>query len=131
MSETLDFLKTNKVFYMATASQGEPHVRPMGFVMEYQNKLAFCTSNVKDMYAQMKENPNVEMCCVDKDYNTLRLCGKAVFCTSAESQQKALDVMPDLARMYSVNDGKFEIFLLEDAKAECHTMSGEKKTLTI
>ncbi|VBB06144.1 pyridoxamine 5'-phosphate oxidase [Lucifera butyrica] len=131
MKEVLDFLKENKVFYLATTSGDQPHVRAMGFVMEYNGKLAFCTSNQKDMYQQLTLNPNVEICCVAANYNTLRLCGKAVFCTSAETQRKALEVMPALGKMYAVGDGKFEIFCLDDAQAVCQTMSGEKKTLAV
>ena len=80
MKEVMDFLKTNKVFYLATTSGDQPHVRPMGFVMEYDGKLAFGTSNQKDMYKQLTANPNVEICCVAANYDTLRICGKAVFC---------------------------------------------------
>lgn len=129
MKQVLDFLNENKVFYLATNDGRAPHVRPMGFVMEYDGKLAFCTSNQKDMYKQMAANPDIEICCVDGDMNTLRLCGKAVFCTTAESQAKALEVMPMLGGMYAVGDGKFEIFYLDEAKAVCVSMGGEKKEL--
>jgi uncharacterized pyridoxamine 5'-phosphate oxidase family protein len=131
VKEVLDFLTANKVFYLATTSKDQPHVRPMGFVMEWEGKLAFSTSNPKDMYSQLKVNPNIEICCIDAELNTLRLCGQAVFCTSAETQRKALEVMPGLARMYSVGDGKFEIFYLAKAKAVCQSMSGEKKVLAV
>ena len=131
MKEVLDFLMTNKVFYLATTGGDQPHVRPMGFVMEYDGKLTFCTSNQKDMYKQLTANPHVEICCLDSNYNTLRLCGKAVFCTTAETQRKALEAMPALGKMYAVGDGKFEIFCLVDAQAICQTMSGEKRVLSV
>lgn len=131
MKEVMEFLTANKVFYLATTSGDQPHVRPLGFVMEYEEKLAFCTSNQKDMCKQLAANPKVEICCVDGNYNTLRICGKAVFCTSEETQRKALELMPYLSKLYSVGDGKFELFYLEDASAVCQSMSGEKKVLTI
>jgi len=99
--------------------------------MDYDGKLAFSTSNQKDMCKQLAGNPNVEICCVDAEYNTLRICGKAVFCTTKESQQKALEVMPALVNSYAVGDGKFEIFYLDNVHAVCHTMSGEKRVLTV
>lgn len=131
MKEILDFLMTNKVFYLATTAGEQPHVRPLGFVMEWGGKLAFCTSNQKDMCKQLINNTNVEICCMDADYNTLRICGKAVFCTTKESQQRALEVMPSLGNLYSVGDGKFEIFCLDNAQAICQTMSGEKRVLEV
>jgi len=131
MKEILDFLKENKVFYLATAKESQPHVRPMGFVMEYDGKLTFCTSNQKDMCKQFADNPNVEICCVATNYDTLRICGKVVFCTTEETQRKALEVMPALGKIYAVGDGKFEIFHLDNAQAVCQAMSGEKKILTV
>lgn len=131
MKEVLDFLTANKVFYLATTSGEQPHIRPMGFVMECDGKLAFCTSNQKDMFKQLAANPNVEVCCVDANYNTLRICGRAVFCTTEETQRKALEVMPSLGNLYAVGDGKFEIFHLDNAQAVCQTMSGEKQILTV
>lgn len=131
MKEVLDFLTANKVFYLATTDGDQPHVRPLGFVMNYDGKLTFGTSNQKDMCKQLAANPNVEICCVDTEYNTLRICGKAVFCTTKETQQKALEVMPSLGNLFAVGDGKFELFYLDNAQAICQTMSGEKQALTI
>lgn len=131
MKKVLSFLKENKVFYLATTSNEQAHVRPLGFVMDYNDKLTFCTSNQKDMYKQLVTNPNVEICCVDANYNTLRIYGKAVFCTAVKAQQKALEVMPSLGKMYAVGDGKFELFYLENAQAVCQTILGEKQELTV
>ena len=131
VQEVLEFLKENRVFYLATASAGQPHVRPMGFVMEHNGNLIFGTSNQKDMFKQLAENPLVEICAVAANYDTLRLCGKAVFCTSSELQKKAIETLPILAQMYAVGDGKFELFTLENMQAYCQSMSGEKKPLTV
>ncbi|MBP2654751.1 MAG: pyridoxamine 5-phosphate oxidase [Firmicutes bacterium] len=131
MKDVLDFLTANKVFYLATTGGDQPHVRPMGFVMDYDGKLTFCTSNQKDMYKQLVANPKMEICCVDAEGNTLRLCGKAVFCTTDETQRKALELMPSLKRLYAVGDKKFEIFYLDNGQAVCQSMSGEKKVLMV
>jgi uncharacterized pyridoxamine 5'-phosphate oxidase family protein len=127
MQEVLKFLTESKVFFLATAEGGQPRVRPLGFFMEYENKLCFCTSNQKDMFKQMKANPQVEICaCVGR--NVLRVAGKAGFITSAASRQKALEVMPPLKAKYSVDDQIFEIFALEDAVATTLDAAGAKKT---
>ena len=132
MEEVMDFLKTNKVFYLATVdADNQARVRPMGFVMNYKGKLAFGTSNEKSMYRQLKADPKVDICCIDAEYNTLRLSGRAVFCTNGESQKLALEIMPSLSRMYSVGDGKFEIFYLDDARAYCQSMAGDRKVLDV
>lgn len=131
MQQVLDFLSKAGVFYLATTEADQPRVRPLGFVMESDGKLAFCTGNKKAMYKQLIENPKVEICGYDGQGNTLRLSGEAVFATSDVLQQKALDVMPMLKNIYSVGDGVFEIFYLDKAKAICSNMSGETQELPL
>ncbi len=131
MKEVLDFLNRVGVYYLATAEDDPPHVRPIGFVMDCGGKLTFSTCNRKAMCKQLAKNPNVEIACYDGQGNTLRICGKAVFATSPETQQKALDVMPALKEQYAVGDGLFEIYYLEDTKAICSNMSGESQELAI
>lgn len=45
--KVIDFLKNAKVFHIATADGDQPHVRPIGFVMDYEGKLAFYSDNRK------------------------------------------------------------------------------------
>lgn len=131
MKEVLDFLNNTGVFFLATTEGDQPHVRPLGFVMDCEGKLAFGTCNQKNMCKQLAANPKVEIACYDGNGNTLRICGKTVFATSPETQAMALEVMPQLKNMYSVGDGLFEIFYLEDAKAVCSNISGETREITI
>ena len=131
MKEVLEFLQNAKIFYIATVDGDQPHVRPFGFVMECGGKIAFCTSNKKPVYKQLVANPKVEISCTDEKFNTLRITGTVKFATTPETQKKALEVMPSLSKMYSVGDGKFEIFYLDSGKAVCSTMTGESKELSL
>lgn len=128
MDKILEFLKKAGVYYLATTDGDQPHVRPIGFAMDCNGKLAFCTANTKDMYKQLKANPKIEICAFDGEGNTLRLTGKAVFESTPETQQKALDTMPDLGQMYSVGDGIFEIYYLDNCKASLSNMQGDEET---
>ncbi|WP_330369415.1 pyridoxamine 5'-phosphate oxidase family protein [Metaclostridioides mangenotii] len=129
--KALDFLNKAGIYYLATTEGDQARVRPLGFVMEFNEKLAFCTSNQKKMFKQLNNNPKVEICCIDQKFNTLRITGKATFATSKETQIKALEIMPDLSKMYSVGDGKFEIFYIDEAIAKCYSMSGKKVDIEI
>ncbi len=131
MQQVLDFLGKSGVFYLATAEGDQPRVRPLGFAMECGGKLAFCTGNKKPMYRQLATNPKVEICAYDGAGNTLRICGKAVFATTEETQRKALEGMPDLKNIYSVGDGVFEIFYIDGGKAVCSGMSGDSRELPL
>ena len=77
--KVIDFLKNARVFYMATVDGDQPHVRPIGFVMEYKGKLAFYSDNTKNMYQQLQVNPKVEICAIDEKMNTLRIKCKVRF----------------------------------------------------
>lgn len=83
------------------------------------------------MCRQLAANPKVEIACYDGEGNTLRICGNAVFATSEETQKRALEVMPSLSGAYSVGDGVFEIYYLDEAKAVCSNMSGESQEIPL
>jgi uncharacterized pyridoxamine 5'-phosphate oxidase family protein len=130
MEEILKFLQDSETFYLATVESDQPRVRPMGFVMLYEGKLSFCTSNKKAMFRQMKNNPKVEIC-ASKDGKWLRISGKVVFNPDNAAKEKALEVMPRLKNIYSVNDGIFEIFHFEEATAVFSDMQGGRKEVKI
>lgn len=126
MKEALEFLKNAGIYYLATVEDDQPHVRPVGFAMEYDGNLALCTDNRKKMARQILGNPKIEICCFD-GRKTLRISGKAEFITTDESQRKALGIMPSLSSIYSVDDSIFEIYRIIEAKAVMSTMSGTIK----
>lgn len=131
MNEVLAFLVDNKPFYLATVEGDIPKVRPFGFVMEFEGKLYFGTSNQKPTYQQLKANPNFEISATSKTGEWLRLKGKAVFNSNQKTKQAALDVMPTLSKMYSVDDTIFELFYVEDGEATFKDMKGSSRTITL
>ncbi len=111
---------------MATVDGEQPHVRPLGFVMEYKENLAFYSDSRKNMYKQLKVNPKVELCAIDDKLNTLRLSGSVRFITDSDSKKAAFDTMPALEKMgYSVEDDCFEIYTLDNISFSLNTLSGK------
>ncbi|HWR07866.1 pyridoxamine 5'-phosphate oxidase family protein [Sporomusa sp.] len=131
MEEVLKFLTENPIFYLATVDGDIPKVRPFGFVMNFEGKLHFGTSNQKNVYRQLKANPNFEISTTSKTGEWIRLKGKAVFNTSKQSKQAALTKMPQLANMYSVDDSIFELFYIENGEATLQDMKGNSKTIKL
>lgn len=127
MNEILKFLTDNPTFYLATVDGDIPKVRPFGFVMNYQGKLHFGTSNQKDVYKQLKINPQFEVSTVSQTGEWLRLKGKAVFNTNKESKQAAFDAAPFLSNWYSIDDSIFEVFYIENAEAIIQNMKGDSR----
>ena len=130
MDEVFKFIKDNQTFYIATVEGAVPKVRPFGFIMNYEGRLCFCTSNQKDVYKQLKANPYLEVSTASQAGEWLRLKGEAVFHTNKHSKQAALEAMPSLSRMYSVDDSIFEIFYINNAEATLRNMKGESKIIT-
>lgn len=131
MDEVLKFLNECRVFFISTVDGNQPKVRPFGFAMEYDGRICYCTSNRKPIYAQLMANPNVEISASNKDFRWVRISGSAVFCTTKEAKAKALEIMPVLKNMYSVDDDIFEIFYLENAVANFFSMNGDNKTVNL
>jgi uncharacterized pyridoxamine 5'-phosphate oxidase family protein len=131
MNEVLAFLKENPIFYIATVDGDLPKVRPFGFVMELEGKLYFGTNNQKNVYKQLKANPHFEISTTSKTGEWIRLKGEAVFNTNRKTKQAALDAMPTLSRMYSVDDSIFEVFYIEKAEATFCDMKGGSRTVKL
>lgn len=131
MNEVLRFLNECRVFFVSTIDGNQPKVRPFSFVMEHEGKLCFATSNQKPTYAQLMANPNIEICAASQDGRWLRLSGKVLICTTKEAKAQALEIMPMLKTMYSVEDMIFEIFYLENAYANFCSMKGDNKTISL
>ena len=51
----------NGVWYLATSEDDQPHVRPLDKAAEVNGKVYFGTSRVKKMFAQILNNPKVEV----------------------------------------------------------------------
>lgn len=125
--KVIEFLKNAKVYYAATEDGGQPQVRPIGFVMEYNGGLAFYSDKRKNMYKQLMKNPKMEICALDEKFNTLRIKCEAEFITSEDSQKAAFAAMPMLQKMgYAVGDGIFEIYTIKNPEISFTSMVGKK-----
>jgi uncharacterized pyridoxamine 5'-phosphate oxidase family protein len=60
--EILEFLNANQVFHLATAEGNRPHVRGMLLYKADENGIIFHTGKTKDLHKQLANNPQVEMC---------------------------------------------------------------------
>jgi len=130
MKEVLEFLQTNKVFFMGTVKGDEPKVRPLGFVMEFDGKIVFGVGDQKDVYRQMRANPKVEITSVSQDGRWLRFSGSAVFDRRPEVTEAAFKALPVLKEMYGDSQGpQLAAFYLTDGQAVFYDMQGNTKTV--
>ena len=60
--EMYDLMNANPAFHLATVEGEQPRVRGMLLFRADENGIIFHTASTKDVYAQIKKNPKVEMC---------------------------------------------------------------------
>ena len=115
MNRLTEELKKVGVFYVATVdANGDPHVRPFGAAAEFEGKTYICTNNTKKCYAEMTGHKKVEISGMAPDGTWLRLVANAVRDDRDEARAAMLEQNPDLANMYKIGDGIFEVLALED-----------------
>jgi uncharacterized pyridoxamine 5'-phosphate oxidase family protein len=125
MDEVLKFLTDNPTFYLATIEGNEPKVRPFGFIMKHEGKLYFCTGNQKNVYRQLKANPNCEISTANANGEWIRLKGKVVFDDNLAAKKKVFELAPVLSNIYQgAEDPTFEVFYLTDCEATFCSMTG-------
>ncbi len=121
----LQFLLDAKVFYVATVDEEKPRVRPFSGIHEFEGKLYMPTSNKKKVFAQMMENPHVEICGMAHG-KWIRIEAEIVCDHRLEARKAMLDHYGEaLTRMYSLDDGKFEVVYLAHATATISSFTEE------
>jgi len=131
MQEVLNYIRDCGVYYIATVEGNQPRVRPFGALAEINGKLYICTNNTKPCFAQMKANPRVELCAMAADHTWVRLAATVTPDPSREIKVAMLEGSPSLQRMYTPDDGIFEVLELSDCTATFSSMGGgEPKVVT-
>lgn len=116
MGELYNFLKDAGVWFLATDEDGQPHVRPIGTELIYNDKLYFQTGLKKKMSQQLLKNPKIEITAVKGD-RWVRVQAEAVHDPDEDVQGAMLDAFPELKEMYAVGDGNTACFYLKNAIA--------------
>ena len=134
MNEVIQFLKENPVQYFATVGlDGKPKVRPFQYMLEDGGRLWFCTSNKKNVYAEMQKTPYVEVSASSPSFAWVRLSGRVAFEDNRDVKNHILAESGFVKSLYgSADNPDFEVFYLADAKATIADFSGQPpKTYTL
>ena len=129
MNEVQEFLKSAGIYYLATVDNGKPKVRPFGTAEIYEDHLYIQTGKSKEVFKQIKENNNVELCAF-KDGKWIRLSGKLIIDDRIEAKKDMLDKNPDLRRMYNENDDNTVVLYFEEAKAVIYSFTDAPKEIS-
>ena len=133
LQEVATFLDKAGHFYLATVGEdGGARVRPIKYTLIIDNKLIFATAESKELFAQIRANPKVEVSNTAPDGSAfLRYKGTAKQTADPDVRARFLSAFPRFADMYK--DG-LTFFLIEPEMAGIFPMKkGEKpstKTFT-
>ncbi len=128
MKEVEQFLKDAGTYYLATVDENKPKVRPFGTVLMFEDKLYIQTGKVKDVYKQIKNNPNVEICAFNNG-TWIRIAGELIEDDRIEPKKAMLDSNPSLRSMYDENDSNTIVFYFKDATATIYSFTEAPKVI--
>lgn len=132
MNTAFEFIKASPVFHIATVDGAKARVRPFGFIMKRKNKLYFCTNKTKDVYKQLKKNPDIEIS--DMGNNVwLRIRGRIAFDETREAKAQAFEESANLLRIYpkGADDETFVTFYFTEAVATLFSFTEAPKNIPL
>ena len=89
-SEIVDAL--SGVWYLATAEDDQPHVRPLDKAAEVDGKVYFGTSRTKKMFAQIEQNRKVEVYAMN-EFGACRFMADAFVEEDEDKTKEAFEMM--------------------------------------
>jgi uncharacterized pyridoxamine 5'-phosphate oxidase family protein len=133
MNTAFDFIKANPVFHIATVDGAKARVRPFGFIMKRNSTLYFCTNKTKDVYKQLKQNPDIEISDKGSNDTWLRIRGRIAFDETREAKAKAFEVSSNLLKIYpkGADDELFVTFYFTEAVATLFSFTAAPKNIPL
>lgn len=128
MKEVQEFLKECGVYYLATVDGAKPKVRPFGTAEIFEDHLYIQTGKKKDVFKQIQNNNNVELCGF-KDGRWIRVSGKLIVDDRIEAKKDMLDKNPNLRAMYSEFDDNTTVLYFEHGEAIISSFKEEPRII--
>ena len=128
MKEVLEFLEKAGVYYLATAVDNKPYVRPFGTINLFENKLYIQTGKVKKCYKDIISNPNVEVSAFFEG-KWIRINGFLIPDDRLEAKKSMLDKYPNLRGMYNENDDNTIVLYFKDSVATIYSFTDAPKVI--
>ena len=113
LEQVKKFLDEAEVFYITTVDGDKPKARPISFSMIDGDKLWFGVGTFKEVYKQLIANPNIEIICMNKG-KWMRYDGKAKFVENATLENKCLDLLGPIGKMYRDNSWRMGMFYIDE-----------------
>lgn len=126
MQMLIDFMNNHRSGFLANVENGKPHIRPFEFQFEDNNKFYFCTSINKDIYRQLKENPEVAFSSMSKEMEWIRLNGTVTFIDDISMKEMLFNKNPFVASIYkSPYNEELVLFAITEGTISFHDLTGK------
>lgn len=99
MEKAFEFLKRNREVAFATVEGDRPKIRVFQIMKQEKETLYFVTVPGKEVYRQLRANPNVEILAM-KGNLFVRIAGQAVFDVDDKTAREIYAANPVLPRLY-------------------------------
>lgn len=127
VEEVASYLQNAGVMFLGSFDGEKPHVRPVGFIMEYQGRLYLSTGIGGGIYRDLKTNAYLELAAMHPDLpmHRIRVSGKANFDISPEAMEKYLELNPAMRDVPGVC-----VYELSEWKAVIYEGMEERREVT-
>lgn len=123
-------------FVATIGLDGKPKVRPMQYMVIFDNKMWFCTNSEKLVFAELQKNPWLELCgsTLEKDEmqsKWIRFSAEVVFEDNAKVRRLIIEKSPIVKQLYGENPDNpiFKVFYLKNIKGSMNNNLGHVKGL--
>jgi len=108
---------------LATVDGGHPRIRPMmPYLDEDNGELLLAVLSQSRTIGQIKANPKIEMCYVDRKMNFARVRGDAAVSDDAGKKEQVWNTIPMLRQYFtSTNDPNFVLLVIKINSIEAMT----------
>ena len=134
VTEVAQYLDNIGLQYMATVGlDSKPKVRPVQYMVVYDNKLWFCTNSQKSMYKELCAFPFVDICgskLLDNQIDTawIRMSAKIVFEENLTVKKMIMQKSSIVHELYqnNIEHPLFKVFYLSDVKGSLNNLGHVK-----
>jgi pyridoxamine 5'-phosphate oxidase len=120
--EILAFITANPTCFIATTDGQKPHVRAFGTFRADENGILFNTQSAKDVYKQLANHPDVEICYFANRYH-IRVIGTVQWLEDMTLKKEFVAKRPFLKSQVEEHGWDFlKVFTLKNARATVDDM---------
>lgn len=134
IKELAEYLDKVGLQYMATIGlDAKPKVRPVQYMVLFDEKLWFCTNSQKNMYKELSANPYVDICgskLMENEIDTawIRMSAKVVFEENKTVKEMIMQKSSIVHELYENNADHplFKVFYLSEIKGSLNNLGHVK-----